>query len=287
VSYATAGSYVDRPETVDIGDINGDGRADVVVGLSGLGIQLFLVSRIYQAVGVRGALLVHPIIVAVGYGVLALAPLIGGFIPIFSLIRRIKFAENGLDYSLMNTTRQALFLPVDRDSKYDGKTAIDTFFWRFGDLLQAVGIYVGLHFLGWHTHEFAVLTFVLALAWIALAARMGRDFSRKSHESVMNVPPRAVEPIPDLLYAPGEPFMHPISPRAFYDSEPGDVLKLRACCDDGRKLPHWMHFNAGLQEFHGKPPAHVEITELRIVVIAANLDGLQARSTFVARRRSD
>ena len=41
VTYATAGSYGQRPETVDIGDVNGDGRPDVVVGLSGLGIQLF------------------------------------------------------------------------------------------------------------------------------------------------------------------------------------------------------------------------------------------------------
>src|SRR4029079_9884108 len=41
VRYATAGTYGERPETVDIGDVNGDGRPDVVVGLSGLGIQLF------------------------------------------------------------------------------------------------------------------------------------------------------------------------------------------------------------------------------------------------------
>jgi AAA family ATP:ADP antiporter len=263
------------------------GNFNFWVTLISLGIQLFLVSRIYQAVGVRGALLVHPIIVAVGYGVLALAPLIGGFIPIFSLIRRIKFAENGLDYSLMNTTRQALFLPVDRDSKYDGKTAIDTFFWRFGDLIQAVGIYVGLHLLGWNSHEFAVLTFGLALVWIWLATVMGRDYSRKSQENVVNIAPEAVEPIPDLLYAPGETFMHPISPTAFYDAEPGDVLKLRACCDDGNRLPHWMHFNEGLQAFVGKAPVHIEIVELRITVIAANLDGLEARSTFVVRRRSN
>ena len=41
VWYATAGTYPNRPGSVDIGDINGDGRPDVVVGLDRLGIQLF------------------------------------------------------------------------------------------------------------------------------------------------------------------------------------------------------------------------------------------------------
>ena len=41
VSYATNGTYPARPASVDVGDVNGDGRVDVVVGLSGLGIQLF------------------------------------------------------------------------------------------------------------------------------------------------------------------------------------------------------------------------------------------------------
>jgi len=260
------------------------GNFNFWVTLISLVIQLFLVSRIYQVVGVRGALLVHPIIVAVGYGVLVIAPLVGGFIPIFSLIRRIKFAENGLDYSLMNTTRQALFLPVDRDSKYDGKTAIDTFFWRFGDLIQAVGVYVGLNVLDWNLHRFALLNLVLSLVWIALAVVMGRDYSRKAHENVVNVAPEAIDPIPDLLYSPGQHFMHPVSPTAFYDAEPGDVLALRACCDDGRRLPHWLRFDARRQTFFGTAPLDLEIAELRITVIAANLDGLTARSTFVIRR---
>ena len=260
------------------------GNFNFWVTLISLVIQLFLVSRIYQVVGVRGALLVHPIIVAVGYGVLVIAPLVGGFIPIFSLIRRIKFAENGLDYSLMNTTRQALFLPVDRNSKYDGKTAIDTFFWRFGDLIQAVGVYVGLNVLDWNLHRFALLNLVLSLVWIALAVVMGRDYSRKAHENVVNVAPEAIDPIPDLLYSPGQHFMHPVSPTAFYDAEPGDVLALRACCDDGRRLPHWLRFDARRQTFFGTAPLDLEIAELRITVIAANLDGLTARSTFVIRR---
>ena len=260
------------------------GNFNFWVTLISLLMQLFLVSRIYHLVGVRGGLLVQPVIVALGYALLVFGPMLGGFIPFFYLIRRLKFAENSVDYSLMNTTRQALYLPVDRNSKYDGKIAIDTFFWRFGDLIQAVGIFIGLHLLDWEARNFAVVTLVLALAWIALAVVMGRDYSRKASENAVHVAPEAVERIPDLLYAPGESFMHPVAPTAFYDAEPGDVLVLKAHRDDGHRLPHWMRFNVRLQAFVGKAPLNVETPELRITVVASNLDGLEARSTFVARR---
>jgi hypothetical protein len=41
VSYATAGSYTQRPESLAIGDVTGDGLGDVVVGLDRYGIQVF------------------------------------------------------------------------------------------------------------------------------------------------------------------------------------------------------------------------------------------------------
>jgi fibronectin type 3 domain-containing protein len=41
VSYATAATYSGRPTSVAIGDLTGDGLADVVAGLAGVGIQLF------------------------------------------------------------------------------------------------------------------------------------------------------------------------------------------------------------------------------------------------------
>ncbi len=41
VSYATAATYGARPNSVVVGDVTGDGRKDVVLGLSGLGIQVF------------------------------------------------------------------------------------------------------------------------------------------------------------------------------------------------------------------------------------------------------
>jgi ATP:ADP antiporter, AAA family len=254
------------------------------VTLASLGIQLFLVSRIFQVAGVRGALLIHPIIVALAYGAVALAPVVGGFVPIFTLVRLIKIVENGVDYSLMNTTRQALFLPVDRDAKYDGKTAIDTFFWRFGDLIQALAVYVGLNLLHWQAPQFAVLNLLLAFAWLALAVAIGRGFGRKALENVMNVAPEAVETIPDLVFSPGQPFLHPVSSTAFRDADPGDVLNLRACCDDGRPLPGWVRFDGRQRAFVGTVPVDAEFEELRIAVIASDVDGLEARATFVCRR---
>jgi hypothetical protein len=41
VRYATAGSYGQRPSSLALGDVTGDGRTDVVVGLDRYGIQVF------------------------------------------------------------------------------------------------------------------------------------------------------------------------------------------------------------------------------------------------------
>jgi AAA family ATP:ADP antiporter len=262
------------------------GNFNFWVTLVSLAIQALLVARIYRLFGLRGALLVHPAIVAIGYGLLALAPFVGGFIPLFSLVRRIKVADNGVDYSLMNTTRQTLFLPVDRDSKYDGKTAIDTFFVRFGDLLQALSVFVGLNMLAWGAHEFAILNFVLSLVWIWLAVVMGRAYTRRAVESVTNTAPEAVGAIPDLHCEPGQPFTHIIPTGAFRDADPGDVLVYRARCEDGNPLPRWLKFDAWRQVFIGTLPAHVELIELRVIVVASDLDGHSARSTFAVRRVS-
>ena len=248
----------------------------------GLAIQLFLVARIYRTVGIRGALLIHPVVVAVGYGLLAVSPLLGGFVPIFTIVRLVKIAENATDYSLMNTTRQALFLPVDRDSKYEGKTAIDTFFWRFGDLIQAGVVYFGLNWFGWTAPTFAALNLLLAVIWIGLAVSIGREFGRKALENVTNVAPQAVRPIADLAYAPGQPVEHLIAEDAFVDADPGDVLHLSARLVDGGQLPPWLRFDAQRRRFTGQPP-HGYYEELTVLVVASDVDGLEATSTFQVR----
>ena len=140
-----------------------------LVNLLTLLFQVFAVARVFQWIGVRGAVLVLPLITMVGYGLVA-------FVPVFSVIRLVKLMENSTDYSLMNTTRHALYLPLPRAHKYEGKTAIDGFFWRFGDLVQAGVIFAGLHWFNFDVAEFAALNMVLSMAWLAVAWRISRRF---------------------------------------------------------------------------------------------------------------
>jgi AAA family ATP:ADP antiporter len=244
--------------------------------LAGVLIQLFLVSRIYRWVGVRGALLVLPAIAALGYGLIV-------FVPIFSIIQLVKIAENSVDYSLMNTTRQALFLPVNRDAKYDGKTAIDTFFWRFGDLIQAGVVFAGLNWLNWTASQFAMVNLVVALVWLALSVAIGVHFTRKARENVINVAPEAATPITDLIYEPGRPFRHVVAVDAFRDADPGDVLRLSACLADGRPLPKWVRFDVARRQFSGVVPVEIS-DEITVMVTASDVDGMQVSSSFRIRR---
>jgi AAA family ATP:ADP antiporter len=141
------------------------------VNLAGLLIQLFLVSRIIKYLGVRAALLVLPIISFIGYTILA-------FFPILAAVRWAKTAENATDYSLQNTVRNVLFLPTTREEKYKAKQAIDSFFWRAGDLLSALLVLVGVNVLLFQTRQFAIFNLVLVIIWIVLAVFIGRRYVR-------------------------------------------------------------------------------------------------------------
>ena len=141
----------------------------VVNGLTLL-VQVFAVARVMRRIGVGGSLLVLPLITLLGYGLVWV-------LPVFGLIRLVKVIENATDYSLMNTARHALYLPLPRAHTYEGKTAIEAFFWRFGDLMQAGVIFAGLHWFGFEVRHFALFNAALSLLWLLVALSLARQFS--------------------------------------------------------------------------------------------------------------
>jgi len=145
------------------------------VNLFSLLFQLFVVSRIFRYFGVRAAMFILPIIALIGYGLIV-------FIPVFSIIRYVKILENSVDYSVQSTTRHALFLPVSTAAKYEGKTVIDTFFWRFGDMIQAGVIFAGSTWLNMGVSQFALLNMMLALVWIWVVIGISQEHKKLSEK---------------------------------------------------------------------------------------------------------
>lgn len=144
------------------------------VNVIGVALQLFVVSRVLTRLGPRAALFFLPVVALGGYVLLIGAP-------ILPLIRVAKIAENSLDYSVQGTARQALYLVATRAEKFVGKTAVDTFFVRFGDVLSAAWVWLGAR-LALGTPAFAAINVVLIAAWLVVVVALGREHRRRSAE---------------------------------------------------------------------------------------------------------
>jgi len=138
------------------------------VNVAALVLQAFVASRLVKHLGLRGVLLALPLIAVGGYAIVAAGVS-------FAVVRWVKTAENATDYSIMNTARGLLWLPTSRDEKYKAKQAVDTFFVRLGDLLQAFLVFAGTHWLLLEVTGFAAVNVGLTLVWIVVAVLMLRE----------------------------------------------------------------------------------------------------------------
>jgi AAA family ATP:ADP antiporter len=106
------------------------------------------------------------------------------------VVRWTKTVMNALDYSLNNTVRNALFLPLTADEKYKGKQVVDTVFVRAGDVLSA-----GLVFLGSQLFDFPLTAFALVNAavvglWLLVAWRLGRAYQKLAADPAVKPAPQ-------------------------------------------------------------------------------------------------
>jgi AAA family ATP:ADP antiporter len=145
------------------------------VNTIGAVLQLFFVSRVFKFLGLRAALLVMPIIAFGGYTTMA-------FFPLLYLVKAAKIAENSIDYSLQNTAKQMLYLPLSREAKYNAKAAIDTVFVRAGDVMSAVVVWAGSR-LAFGTRTFAMVNMGLIGVWLALVWTIGKRFHQRTAEA--------------------------------------------------------------------------------------------------------
>jgi AAA family ATP:ADP antiporter len=151
-------------------------KADYYAWYNAIGVvlELFVVSRVLRVVGTRKALYVMPVFALMAYSTAAV-------FPVLAVMRLVKIGENGLQYSLQDTTRHALFLVTSRAEKFIGKTAVDTIAVRIGSVFSALVVFVGTRY-GWSTARFATLDAVLVVGWLAFVVAIGREHLRRSNQ---------------------------------------------------------------------------------------------------------
>jgi AAA family ATP:ADP antiporter len=129
-------------------------------------VQIFVVARVFKAVGIGGALLFMPLVVIFGYAAFAVAPLLAA-------VTAVKVGESTADYSLQNTIEHALFLPTSRDAKYKAQSAIDTVSKRLGDLGSTALVFLGTR-AAFGVRGFAIANVVAGLVWVWLSLQLRR-----------------------------------------------------------------------------------------------------------------
>ncbi len=151
----------------------------IIVNALTLLIQFFIVSRLFKWFGVRAAVFVLPFIAFGGNFAISLGA---------SLVVVVwaKALENSTDYSLTNTTRNALFLITSREEKYKAKAAIDAFFHRAGDVGSTVlvGIAVGVFALS--IENVAKINIAVAIVWILLCLVIAKEHKKLRKEKLQN-----------------------------------------------------------------------------------------------------
>lgn len=138
---------------------------DFAVQALSLLAQLFIAGRLAERYGPRLLLAGVPLLVALGFLGLALAPT-------FAVLAALMIVRRVGEYAFIRPGREMLFAPLDAESKYKAKNFIDTVVYRAGDALSAWAKTL-LDALGQGVLLVALVGAALAALWGALGWYLG------------------------------------------------------------------------------------------------------------------
>jgi len=138
-------------------------------------VQIFLTGFIMTRFGVKTALIFLPITILLGSaGFLAMPILwVGSLLPTL---------DNSFNYSINQSSKEALYVPTTRDEKYKAKAFIDMFVQRFAKVLAVVvslvitSIFVEFSSIRW----LSVFTIGIVIVWLFAVRYAGNKFAEKT-----------------------------------------------------------------------------------------------------------
>ena len=140
---------------------------DFAVNVLTLVIQAFFTGRLVKWLGLAMTLALIPILLGVGFLMLAMQPVL----PVLIAVQVIRRAGN---YAIMRPAREMLYVVVRREEKYKAKNFIDTVVYRGGDAISS-WVYTGMRGFGLTLSAIAWIALPLSLVWAWIALRLGRQ----------------------------------------------------------------------------------------------------------------
>jgi len=148
-----------------------------VTNATALGVQLLVTPLVLTRLGVGAGLLVLPAAALLAEGAFAAAPTLAA-------ASSLSVVDNGLNYSIQQSSREALYVPASRAEKYQAKAVIDMVVQRAAKVVAiavslaatlAAGSVDGLRWL-------ALPVAAVLVVWIACAVFAGRRFRALARE---------------------------------------------------------------------------------------------------------
>jgi len=142
-----------------------------ITNVAALVVQLFFTGFVMTRFRLSAALLILPVaILATSAAYL--------IIPALWIGSMLNTADNGLNYTINQSSKEALYTPTNRDEKYKAKAFIDMFVQRFAKAIAVgVSLTVTILFSDFSTIRWlSLFTAAIIIAWIFAARYAGRRF---------------------------------------------------------------------------------------------------------------
>lgn len=162
--------YQAYPQTNDRVQIFG--QIDLYVSMIAFIFQIFVSGPILSKYGVKGGIIILPIVTFIGFLLLSISPTIGVFI-IFQTLRRAS------EYGLFVPSRENLFSTLSRTQKYKAKNFIDTVVLRGGDVANGWFYNLLNTAMGLSISAIALVAVPIAAIWGVLAWRLGKSHAQE------------------------------------------------------------------------------------------------------------
>ena len=150
------------------------GILDTIVQSLSIGAQLLITGRIAEKLGLGVLLVTVPVLVALGFLGLALAP-------VFTLLAVVMVIRRAGEYAFVRPGREMLYGVLSPEAKYKAKNFNDTVVYRGGDALSG-WVKTGIDSFAKHPASAMLIGAVLAAVWAVTGLLLARAYRKRAGE---------------------------------------------------------------------------------------------------------